>query len=237
MWVIVSLAAGIAGLLLATLHAVASINFSADQVISGIAINFLGPALSVFCCRIFFEGTTMTPPIPLENKIPQLFFNQYATVFLAFGLVIFLHIFLYKTVWGVRIRAVGEHPKGAETVGINVYQVRYFSVLASGVLAGLGGASMSIAVVSSFRPTLIAGQGFIALAAVIFGRWRPFGAMLSALLFGLAQALVVFLGGQSSLQISSQILSMFPYLLTLILLVFITSKTSPPASNGIPYER
>ncbi|HLE11393.1 MAG: sugar ABC transporter permease [Bdellovibrionales bacterium RIFOXYD12_FULL_39_22] len=230
-------AAGMAGLLLALLHAWASIHMAANQVVSGIAINFLGTGLSVFACRILFEGSTMTPPIPLENKIPPLFFGQYATVYLALGLVFFTHIFLYKTIWGPRWRAVGEHPKAAESVGINVYQIRYLAVLASGFCAGLGGASLSIAVVSSFRPTLIAGQGFIALAAVIFGRWRPMGAMWAALLFGASQALVVFVGGQAAIEISSQILSMLPYLLTLLILVFMNKKSAAPKANGISYQR
>lgn len=239
------LAAGLASGLLALIHAVASITFGADQIVSGIAINFLGPGISLFLSRIFFDGGTMTKPI--MNKIPRplngifernsfldLVFNQYSTVYLAFILVIVLWYVLYKTKIGLRIRSVGEHPKAADTLGINVYRVRYLSVILSGVLAGFGGASMSLAVVSSFRPTLISGQGFIALAAMIFGKWKPQGAMWSCLLFGAAQGLVIYLGG-SSIKISSQILAMIPYIMTLIVLVFFVGRSTGPSANGDPY--
>ena len=239
------LAAGLASGALALIHAVAAITFGADQIVSGIAINFLGPGLSLFLSRIFFEGATMTKPI--MNKIPRPLngvfkqnsfldqvFNQYLTVYLAFALVVALWYVLYKTKIGLRIRAVGEHPKAADTLGVNVYRVRYLSVIMSGVLAGFGGASMSLAVVSSFRPTLISGQGFIALAAMIFGKWKPQGAMWSCLLFGAAQGFVIYLGG-TSIEISSQILAMIPYVMTLLVLIFFVGRSSGPSANGDPY--
>ncbi len=244
------LAAGLAGMAIASLHAIASLFFLADQVISGIAINFLGAGISVFACKIFFDGTTMTPPIQMEQKMPRplnevfasssfgdLVFNQYATVYLAFILVFVLWFFLYKTHWGLRVRSVGEHPKAASTLGIHVIPVRFSCVLTSGFLAALGGAALSIAVVSNFRPTLISGQGFIALAAVIFGQWKPWRTLGACLLFGLAQALVVFIGGQEGIKVSSQLLSMLPYVLTLLLLVGVVGKTRSPAANGVPYEK
>ncbi|MFV9509788.1 ABC transporter permease [Tepidibacillus sp. LV47] len=243
------LAAGVAGAFLALFHAIASVSFAADQVVSGIAINFLGPGLALFFSRLFFEGATMTKPIPLTAKIPRplngLFpqnsildqiFNQYATVYLAFLLVFIVWFVLYKTKFGLRVRAVGEHPKAADSLGVNVYKIRYIAVLLSGVFAGFGGAAMSIAVVSNFRPTLISGQGFIALAAMIFGKWKPQGAMWASLLFGAAQGLIVYLGS-TGIQIPSQLLAMLPYVITLIILMSFVGKAVAPASVGIPYEK
>lgn len=239
------LAAGLASGLLALIHGIASITFGADQIVSGIAINFLGPGISLFLSRLFFNGATMTKPIankisrPIngmftKNSFLDLIFNQYSTVYLAFILVVVIWFMLYKTKFGLRIRSVGEHPKAADTLGVNVYRVRYLAVILSGVLAGFGGASMSLAVVSSFRPTLISGQGFIALAAMIFGKWKPQGAMIACLLFGAAQGFVIYLGG-TTIQISSQILAMVPYILTLLVLVFFVGRSTGPSANGEPY--
>ncbi len=240
---------GLSGGVLALLHAIASVSFAADQIVSGIAINFLGPGLALFLSRVFFDGATMTAPIPLDRKMPRpfnylftkgsfldLIFNQYATVYIAFLLVLVVWFILYKTKIGLRIRAVGEHPKAADTLGINVFKVKYLAVILSGVFAGFGGASMSIAVVSNFRATLISGQGFIALAAMIFGKWTPQGSMWACLLFGAAQGIVVYLGG-TDVKVSSQILEMIPYVLTLIILVSFVGKATGPAANGIPYEK
>ena len=239
------LAAGLASGLLALIHGIASITFGADQIVSGIAINFLGPGISLFLSRLFFNGATMTKPVankisrPLNgvftrNSFLDLVFNQYSTVYLAFILVVVIWFMLYKTKFGLRVRSVGEHPKAADTLGVNVYRVRYLAVILSGVLAGFGGASMSLAVVSSFRPTLISGQGFIALAAMIFGKWKPQGAMVACLLFGAAQGFVIYLGG-TTIQISSQILAMVPYILTLLVLVFFVGRSTGPSANGDPY--
>lgn len=243
------LCAGLAGGVLALLHAVACVTFSADQVVSGIAINFLGPGLSLFLSRVFFDGATMTKPIPLDQKMPRplngvfaqnsfldLVFNQYATVYLAFLLVFIVWYILYKTKIGIRIRAVGEHPRAADTLGIDVYKVKYLAVILSGVFAGFGGAAMSLAAVSNFRATLISGQGFIALAAMIFGKWTPQGSMWACLLFGVAQGLVVYLGG-TDIRVSSQLLAMIPYVITLIILMSFVGKATGPAANGIPYEK
>lgn len=201
------LAGGLAGAFFALIHAFATINFNADHTISGVAINLLAPGFALFLSKIMFDGATTTPTIPMENKIPRIFngtfpagsvldtiFNNYATVYLAFILVIVAYYVLYKTKFGLRIRSVGEHPGAADTLGINVSRVRYSGVLISGFLAGLGGASMSLALVSSFRPTLVSGQGYIAMAAVIFGKWRPQWAALACLLFGFSTALSVYFG-------------------------------------------
>ncbi|GFN36295.1 ABC transporter permease [Tepidimicrobium xylanilyticum] len=254
------LAAGIAGGLLALLHAIACVTFTADHVVSGIAINFIGPGLSIFLTKIFFDGAAMTIPLDLDNKIPRplngLFssisptnptmarivdaldsiFNQYATVYIALLLVLAVWFFLYKTKLGLRIRSVGEHPRAADTLGINVYRIKYLAVILSGVLAGFGGAAMSIAVISNYRAALISGQGFIALAAMIFGKWKPQGAMLGCLLFGAAQGLVVYLGS-TSLNISSQLLAMLPYIITLVVLMGFVGEARGPKASGIPYEK
>lgn len=225
------LAGGMGGLLLSILHAIASIRFSGNQVVSGMAINFLGSGISIYLCRSFFEGTSMTPPLPLENKIP-LFMGQYATVYLAFFLTVVAWFIFNKTVLGLRLISSGEHPKATDAAGLNVSIYRTIGVLTSGFLAGLGGASLSIAIVSNFRPTLISGQGFIAIAALIFGKWRPVETSLACLFFGLSQALVIFLGGQEDIQISSQLLSILPYALTLIVLVGFMGKTTAPSALG-----
>lgn len=243
------IAAGLSAGVLALLHAIASVTFGADQIISGTAINFLGPGLALFLSRIFFNGATMTLTIKLEDKMPRplngifspgsfmdLVFNQYATVYMAFILVFVLWFILYKTRLGLRIRAVGEHPRAADTLGVDVFKIRYISVILSGIFAGFGGAAMSIAVVSNFRATLISGQGFIALAAMIFGKWKPQGSMWACLLFGMAQGLVVYLGG-TKLQISSQLLAMIPYVLTIIVLMGFVGKSSGPAADGVPYDK
>ena len=159
---------GLAGGLFALIHALATVSFNADHTISGVAINLLAPGVALFASKIIFDGATMTPTIPMENKIPRplngvfesgsvldTIFNAYATVFLAFALVAVVYYVLYKTKYGLRVRAVGEHPGAADTLGINVAKTRYSAVIISGILAGFGGAAMSLAVVSSFRPTLI----------------------------------------------------------------------------------
>ena len=243
------IAAGLAGGGLAILHAVACVTFAADHVVSGIAMNFIGPGLALFLCKVFFDGAAMTIPLDLDHKIPRPLngiltpdsflnsvLNQYATVYIAFLLVFIVWFLLYKTKIGLRIRSVGEHPRAADTLGVNVYKMKYLAVILSGVFAGFGGAALSIAVVSNYRASLISGQGFIALAAMIFGNWKPQGAMWGCLLFGAAQGLVVYLGG-TSLKVSSQILAMIPYIITLIILIGFVGEASGPAANGLPYEK
>lgn len=225
------LAGGLAGLLLALLHALASIKYKGNQVVSGIGLNFLGSGLSIFLCRLIFDGTSMTPPLDLDKKLPQVF-GQYITVYLAF-LVTFIIWFIFnKTYFGMRLIATGEHPKATDSAGVNQNLYKYFGVLSSGFLSGFGGASLSIAIVSNFRPTLVSGQGFIALAAVIFGSWTPEGALFSSLFFGLTQALVVWIGGMESIKISSQLLSTLPYIMTLFVLVFFMGRTRSPSALG-----
>ncbi|MFA7620825.1 MAG: ABC transporter permease [Aminobacteriaceae bacterium] len=247
------LAAGVSGGALAFLHAVACVTFMADHIVSGIAMNFIGPGLSLFLSRFFFNGATQTLSLSLDVKIPRplngvfeqngffdMVFNQYATVYLALLMVVLLWFVLYRTRIGLRIRAVGEHPKAADTLGIDVFRIKYMAVIASGVLAGFGGAALSVAIVSRFSATLVSGQGFIALAAMIFGKWRPGGTLAACLLFSSAQGLTVFLGRadlQRLLPIPSQLLAIIPFLLTLAVLVGFVGKSRPPAAGGVPYEK
>jgi len=255
------LAAGIVGGLFGLLHAFASIKYNANQVVSGIAINFLAPGLALFISGRLFNGATQTPSIPLESKLPRplngffnnlvasspdndifrmldSIFNQYITVYLAFAVVFITWYILYKTRFGLRIRAVGEHPAAADTLGINVYAIRYVCVTLSGVLAGIGGASLSLAIVSLFRPGILSDHGFIALAAMIFGKWKPQGTLLACLLFGVTKGLQIFLGGPTmGLDISVDLLAMLPYVITLVVLVGFVGKSAAPAASGQPYEK
>lgn len=240
------LGGGLAGAFFGLIHAFISVSLAGDQTISGIAINTLAPGLALFLSRLFFNGATQTPSIPLENKIPRLFrgisssqvfdniFGQYATVYLSLIMVLVLYVVLYKTKIGLRVISVGEHPKASESLNINVVKVRYLSVIFSGFMAGLGGASMSLAVVSSFSPTLIAGQGYIALVTVIFGNWKPQGVLVGSLFFGLAQAIATYLGS-TSIGIPIEFISMIPYIATLLILILFKGKSYAPKASGKPY--
>lgn len=240
------LGGGLAGAFFGLIHAFVSVSLAGDQTISGIAINTLAPGLALFLSRLFFSGATQTPSIPLENKIPRLFrgissnqvfnniFGQYATVYLSLIMVLVLYIVLYKTKIGLRVISVGEHPKASESLNINVVKVRYLSVIFSGFMGGLGGASMSLAVVSSFSPTLIAGQGYIALVTVIFGNWKPQGVLVGSLFFGLAQAIATYLGS-TSIGIPIEFISMIPYIATLLILILFKGKSYAPKASGKPY--
>ena len=193
---------GLAGAAFGLLHAIACVSFGADQTISGTAINFLAPGLAVFLCKAMFDGSSDSPSIDTASKLPRLLdgvfpvgsfwnnvLNTYSAAYLAFIAVIVVWFVFYKTRFGMRLRAAGEHPEACATLGINVFRVRYICVILSGFLSGLGGAYVTLATVSQFRPAIIVGQGFIAIAAVIFGKFSPHGAMLACLLFGLCTGL------------------------------------------------
>lgn len=241
------LAGGVAASLVALIHAVVSITFGADQVVSGIAINFIGPGVSLFICSLLFDGAKQTIPIAEgEGKMIKIFDNltgvdfidkilgQYVTTYVALGLVILISIYLYKTKFGLRLIAVGEHPKAAETLNVNVYLYRYFAVIISGLLAGFGGATMSLATVSNFSQSLVSGHGFIALVAVIFGKWKPYGVLGACLFFGAAQELAILLPSLN-INIPESILPMVPYISTLLVLIFFVGKSKGPSSAGVPY--
>lgn len=235
--------AGLAGGAVATLHAIASVTFAADQTVSGVAINLLAPGIALFMCQRLFDGAAMTP---IATKLPKLFsegalagtpfanLNMNITTVLALVLTIVVWFVLYRTKWGLRIRAVGEHPAAADTLGIDVYKTRIVCVILSGVFAGLGGAAMTIAIISQFTQTAISGHGFIALAAVIFGKWTPQGAYLACLLFGFTKALTVVLGG-GVIPIPSTILAMMPYIMTIVVLLLFVGRSVAPKADGVPY--
>ncbi len=241
------LAGGIAASLVALIHAIVSITFGADQVVSGIAINFIGPGVALFICSLLFDGAKQTIPVAEgEGKMLKIFDNltgvdfidkilgQYVTTYIALGLVVLISIYLYKTKFGLRLIAVGEHPKAAETLNVNVYLYRYFAVIVSGLLAGFGGATMSLATVSNFSQSLVSGHGFIALVAVIFGKWKPYGVLGACLFFGAAQELAILLPGLN-INIPEPILPMVPYISTLLVLIFFVGKSKGPSSAGVPY--
>ena len=238
------LCAGLSGGIFALLHAVASITFKAVQSVSGVAINLLGPAWALCLCRIAFDGATMSYPV--ENKLPKIMgtgvrgvlanLNVDVMVVAALLCAIVMWFVFYRTKWGLRILAVGENPAAADTLGINVYKVRYICVILSGILAGIGGATVTLGIVAQFSQTSIAGQGFIGLAAVIFGKWKPQGAYKACLVFGFAQALTVVLGG-GALAVPSEILAMLPYALTILILILFVGKSVAPKANGVAYEK
>ena len=240
------LAAAVAGGLVALLHAVASVTFNADQTVSGVAINLLAPGLALFICRFMFDGAAMSPIVTtLPKLLPA---NALAgtplanlgsidvTVLLALIATLVVWFVLYRTKWGLRIRAVGEHPAAADTLGINVYRTRYACVVVSGMLAGMGGASVTLAIISQFTQTAISGQGFIALAAVIFGKWTPHGSYGACMLFGFTQALSIVLGG-GAIAVPSQILAMLPYVMTIVVLVLFVGRSVAPKADGVPYVK
>jgi simple sugar transport system permease protein len=243
------LCGGLAGALFGALHALATVKLGADQTIAGTAINMLGPGIVIMIARVLFNSTDTIPLTP-SQKIPRLFmgvfdtnttfgsfmdnvFANYASVYLVFILTAIVWFIFYKTRFGLRMRACGEHPRACETLGINVIGMRFSCVVISGFLAGLGGACVTMTISTQFRPISIVGQGFIAIAAVIFGKFRPHGAMLGCILFGFCSGLKVVLGGSGS--VDMQLLSMIPYVVTVIVLVLFVGKSHVPSASGKPY--
>ncbi len=243
-----ALLGGIVGIIFSLLHAVATVNWRADHVISGTVLNLMAPPLAVFLVKaIYNKGQTENinqnfgyfsfPGLANIPVIGPIFFkNTSAPAWVAIILSIFLYWVLYKTRFGLRLRSSGENPQAADTLGINVYKMRYTGVLISGFLGGIGGAVFAEAIAGNFSVSTIAGQGFMALAAMIFGRYNPIGAMLSSLFFGFAQSLSIIgdqIPGISSLP--SVYLQIAPYVLTIIVLVVFFGKTVGPAADGQNY--
>ena len=238
----------LAGGLIAALHAFLVIRFKVDQVVSGVAINIFGVGLTSFISSRFLgdntdllnnSGIFPVIPIPVFSKIPligPMFFENNIIIYLTIILVVVMHIMLFYTPWGLRTRAVGEHPKAADTLGVNVYFVRYVNVILGGMIAGLGGAYFTIGSVGRFDEVLTAGKGFIGLAAVIFGKWTPIGAFTSSLIFGFADSLQVKLQ-ILRVPIPSEFLLMAPYIVTMIILTGVVGRAIPPAADGQPYEK
>jgi simple sugar transport system permease protein len=245
-WVLGCLVAIASGALLALVHAVFSIHLRANQVVSGTAVNFLALGITGYFF-IAHYGSNGTPShisqVP-NVKLPLIqhvgFFgtaigSANLLTWLALLLVPVLSVFLFRTRWGLRLRAVGEKPRAADTVGLPVLRTRYLAVVSSGMLAALGGAYLSVGFVGSFNQNMTEGRGFIALAAVIFGKWRPAGALVATLLFGFASALADRLPTFS--QTAATLFQALPYLLTLIAVAGIIGRSRAPASIGVPYVK
>ena len=229
----------VAGMLIAALHAVLSIQFLVDQIVSGTVINILAIGITGSFYRTYIQnaelsGTGVLPALHLDF-LPNSPFVGVITI-AALVLLPIVQFVLFRTVFGLRTRACGEHPLAAETAGINVYTVRYMNVILSGALAGLGGAYFTLQQIGNFLPNMTGGRGFIALAAMIFGKWTPLGAFLASLLFAGADAL------SGRLQISGvnlpyQILGMLPYILTIIVVAGAVGRAVAPAADGKPYKK
>ncbi|MGE7672593.1 ABC transporter permease [Lysinibacillus sp. NPDC094403] len=244
------LAAVIIGGIFALLHAVASISFRADQTVSGVAINLLGLAVTVFLVKMIY-GKGQTDMIDQARAInrfaipyledipffgPLLFQNVYSTSILAFAVAIGAWFIIYKTPFGLRLRAVGEHPMAADTMGVNVNRMRYIAVVISGALGGLGGAVYAQSITLNFSHATIAGQGFMAIAAMIFGKWHPIGALGAALFFGVAQTLSIAGSGIPYIQdVPAVYLQILPYVLTIFALAGFIGKANAPKASGQPY--
>jgi len=236
----------IAGGLMALIHAVVSINFKANQIVSGIAINIFALGLTNYLLLVQTQGQGVQS-LPAALRLPtitwgplahipflgQVLFQQNIIFYVALLILVGIQFLLFRTNIGLRIRAVGERPQAADTAGVNVRLVRYLCVISSGVLSGLGGAFLSLGIAGIFNSNITAGAGFIALAAMIFGKYTPLGTAGACLLFGLGDALAVRMQDTG---ISPYLLSTIPYVLTLVALVGLVGRTIPPAADGIPYE-
>src|SRR3954471_12051126 len=223
----------LAGAAIALIHAVACIRYRADQVVSGTAINILLTGVPALLSGAFFLSSGSTPQVPKEDLIPL------TPVVIAFLLVPLSYYVLYYTPFGLRLRAVGENPEAADAAGVSVKRMRYTAVLLSGALAGGGGADLLIGQSSLFTRNMSAGRGFIALAALIFGKWRPVQTMLACLLFGFTEAFAiqiqgVHFGGE---EIPTQFVQIIPYVLTIVVLAGFIGQSRAPRSLGLPYNK
>ena len=244
------LIAGVTGALFSLLHAFAAINLKADQTISGTALNLFAPAFAIFTARMIqttqqipFTNTFFIKEVPVLGSIPvigDLFFkNVYITTYLGILIFIIAYIVINKTRFGLRLRACGEHPQAADSVGINVYKIRYAGVIISGILAGIGGVVFVVPTSTNFNAT-VAGYGFLALAVLIFGQWRVPRIFIAAFFFGIMKTLssahstIPFI---KDLPITNEIYKMLPYLITLIALTFLSKSSQAPRAAGIPYDK
>ena len=240
----------LSGLIFSLLHAYASINMSADQVISGTALNIFAPAFAIYVTRaiqvvqqISFVNNFRIESVPVLGNIPiignLLFKNAYITTYLGFIILVLSWFALYKTRFGLRLRSCGEHPQAADSVGINVYKTRYFGVAISGALAGIGGLVFVIPTSTNFNAT-VAGYGFLALAVLIFGQWKPMRILYAAFFFGLMKTLASAYSGipiLSNLPISNSVYKMIPYITTIIVLAFTSKNSQAPKASGLPYDK
>jgi simple sugar transport system permease protein len=240
-----------AGAAVSMIHAVLSIRFRANQVVSGTAINLLAAGITGFLLERIVGHPGQTDPVPklpdwslpflkhipfIGKPLYEILGQHTPTVYLALILVFVAQYILFKTPLGLRMRAVGEHPEAAETVGVNVFRLRYLGVLLSGVMAGLGGVTLSIGLLSIFQEGMTSGRGFIALAALVFGKWTPVGAFAAALLFGFADAFQMQAQSFGLTFIPVEVWLMLPYILTILALAGVVGRAVMPAADGTPYE-
>jgi ABC-type uncharacterized transport system permease subunit len=244
------LAAILAGGAMALIHAVVSIDFKANQIVSGVAINIIALGLTSYLLFVLTPQGQGVPSLPASLLLPtpswgplshipwlgNVLFQQNIIFYIAILILIGVQFLLFRTNIGLRIRAVGEHPQAADTAGVNVRLLRYMCVISSGLLSGLAGAYLALGVAGVFNANMTDGRGYIALAAVIFGKYNPLGAAVACLLFGLGYGLSLPLQDLSSNPNLSYLLQTLPYVLVLISLVGIVGRTTPPAADGIPYE-
>ena len=237
----------LSAIILALVHGVLSIRYKTNQIVSGTVINIFATGLTSYIMTKYLlnyenlnnPGTFPPIPIPGLVNIPligEILFDNNIFVYIMFILLFVLQIALFRTRWGLRMRSVGEHPKAADTLGINVIWTRYMAVVLSGAMAGFAGAYLTIGSVGQFGPLITNGKGFIGLAAMIFGNWIPLGSFLAGLLFGFADSLSTKLG-ILGIGIPSQFLLMMPYIATMIVLAGVVGRTRPPAADGVPYEK
>ena len=245
-WITGVLIAMVSGGLLALVHAFFAIHLRADQIVGGVAVNFLALGITgYFFVQLYHgenvpTGISQIPDVNLAKSGSHSFWadsfgHLNLMIWLAIALVPLSYVVMFKTPVGLRIRACGEHPRAADTVGINVYLVRYASVVLSGILAAMGGAFLTVGYLNTYNENVTAGRGFIALAALIFGNWRPFGAFSAALLFGFSTALAFRLPVYS--ESAATLFQALPYVLTLIAVAGVIGRTVPPAAVGRPYKK
>jgi ABC-type uncharacterized transport system permease subunit len=230
------------GAVLGLLLAFMSVTLKIDQIIGGTVINILALGLTGYFYTAGLTTKGKLVPIALGPlaKIPLIgpvLFNNPPITYTTIILVFVVHYVLFHTRWGLRTRAVGEHPRAADTVGVNVYMVRYVNVIIGGAIAGLAGAFLTLEAVGSFERAMTNGRGFVALAVMIFGKWTPIGSWGAALLFGLASALQTQLQFGGVVNIPHQFIGMLPYLLTIVVLAGFGGRARPPAADGVPYEK
>lgn len=242
--------AGVSGAIFSLLHAFASINLKADQTISGTALNLFAPAFVVFVARMIqgvqqiqFKDTFHISKVPFLGDIPVigplLFRNSYITTYIGIAVAILSGIVINKTRFGLRLRACGEHPQAADSVGINVYKIRYAGVVISGALAGIGGLVFIVPTSTNFNAS-VAGYGFLALAVLIFGQWRTKRIFVAAFFFGIMKTFASAYSGipfLKALPISNEVYKMIPYIATLVILAFSSKNSQAPRAEGIPYDK
>jgi ABC-type uncharacterized transport system permease subunit len=231
-----------AGALMGLMLAFLTVGLKIDQIISGVVINILALGITGYFYQtgLSTAGKLQAFPLGALAKIPLIgpvFFNNPPITYATVILVLMVHVVLFYTPWGLRTRAVGEHPKAADTLGISVYRIRYINLAAGGAMAGLAGAFLTLEAVGTFERAMTNGRGFVALAVMIFGKWTPFGAWGAAFLFGLATAIQTQLQFAGKLNIPHQFIGMLPYLLTVAVLAGFVGRARPPAALGTPYEK